>query len=168
MKKDWERKNPPPRGAKVWESYTRSVMEKVERWLDQGMGSCALRQPAAVAVVARALHHFDGTRYDLGSYVLMPNHVHGIVRPLTPNTQPLERILQSWKRFTSRQLHRASGACGNLWQEESFDRIIRDAEHLYRAIQYIGRNPAMAGLGDEECLRWIKPSWVELGWGFEG
>jgi REP element-mobilizing transposase RayT len=167
LKIEWERKNPPRRSPEAWESHARSIMEKVERWLDQGLGSCALRHPAAAALVAGALHHFDGSRYELDSYVIMPNHVHGIVRPLTPDTEPLERILQSWKRFTSRALHRASGDGGNLWQEESFDRIIRDAEHLYRAIQYIGRNPAMAGLSNEECIRWIRPLWVELGWRFE-
>lgn len=53
-------------------------------------------------------------------------------------------------------------------QRESFDRIIRDAEHLYRVIQYIGRNPLKAGLSAAETALWIRPAWVECGWDFEG
>jgi REP element-mobilizing transposase RayT len=96
----------------------------------------------------------------------MPNHVHGVVRPLRPTAEPLERILQSWKRHSSRKINQAFGLAGAMWQEESFDRIIRDEEHLYRAIAYIGSNPARAGLNAESCLIWIRPEWERLGWGF--
>jgi hypothetical protein len=54
-----------------------------------------------------------------------------------------------------------------LWQEESFDRIARDEEHLYRVVQYIGRNPDKAELGQGEFVRWIDPEWEQIGWGFE-
>lgn len=55
---------------------------------------------------------------------------------------------------------------GPLWAEESYDRIIRDEEHLYRVIQYIGRNVAKAGLPKSHWYRWIDPSWERSGWGF--
>jgi len=58
-------------------------------------------------------------------------------------------------------------ASGTIWQKESFDRIIRDPEHLYRVIQYIGRNPAKAGLAANQYLLWIRPSWIQQGWKFE-
>ena len=50
---------------------------------------------------------------------------------------------------------------GNLWQEESYDRIIRE-EHLWRAIQYIGANPSKAGLSPEHALGPV----LMLGWRF--
>jgi putative transposase len=56
---------------------------------------------------------------------------------------------------------------GELWQEESFDRIIRDEEHLWRCIQYIGNNPGRARLPTVEWRRWIRPEWKALGWRFE-
>jgi hypothetical protein len=56
---------------------------------------------------------------------------------------------------------------GSLWQEETFDRIIRDEEHLWRAIQYIGANPAKAGLAPGACPVWIRPQWLALGWKFD-
>ena len=118
-------------------------------------------------LVVKAMHYFDNDRYELDCYVIMPNHVHSIVRPLHSETEPLERILQSWKRYSSQRVNRHFGLTGRLWQSESFDRIIRDEEHLYRVIQYIGGNPQRAGLKPGQCLTWIRPEWQKLGWRFE-
>jgi REP element-mobilizing transposase RayT len=160
----------PPRSRDA-EQFAREIMLRVETWLDQGMGSCLLAANGIGTAAGDAMRHFDDRRYELGCYVVMPNHVHVIVRPFEGTTP--ERILQSWKRFTSRQIQRSRTDFksvlprGALWQDESFDRIIRDEEHLYRAIQYVGSNPARAHLALERCPRWIRPSWVEAGWGFE-
>jgi REP element-mobilizing transposase RayT len=114
------------------------------------------------------MQHFDNDRYDLGCYVVMPNHVHLIVRPLAPQSWQLEKILGSWRKFSAREIHLALNRTGKLWQEESFDRIFRDEEHLWRAVQYIGSNPARAGLAAGTCALWIRPTWAALGWRFEG
>jgi hypothetical protein len=58
------------------------------------------------------------------------------------------------------------GRTGVLWQEESYDRIIHDEEHLFRVIQYIGNNPRKAGFSEENWVRWVHPEWGQLGWGF--
>ncbi len=149
------------------EQLSQETMQRVERWLDQGMGSCRLKDHSAAKMVVDAMHYFDGERYELDSYVVMPNHVHGIVRPLACAEEPLERVLQSWKRHTSREINRHFGLTGHLWQEESFDRIIRDGEHLWRALQYIGANPSKVGLAREQCPIWVRPQWVKPGWKFE-
>jgi REP element-mobilizing transposase RayT len=106
-------------------------------------------------------------RYELGCYVVMPNHLHAIVRPLDAQSHDLETIIGSWKQFSSTQINRRKALTGELWQEECFDRIIRDEEHLWRVIQYIGRNPIRADLSVEAYSLWIRPEWVELGWMFE-
>ena len=110
----------------------RAVMQQIEGWLDQGLGSCCLRRPDAARIVAGALRHFDGNHYELGCYVVMPNHVHSIIRPLQSEREPLEKILQSRKRHTARKINTALRRSGSLWQEESFDRIVREEEHLFR------------------------------------
>ncbi len=156
-----------PSYKEALERLAHETMRRVEHWLDQGMGSCRLKEPAVAKIVVDALHHFDGERYQLGCYVVMPNHVHAIVRPLECDTDPLERILQSRKRQTSHEINRLLGLSGTLWQEESFDRIIRDEEHLYRVIQYIGSNPGRAGLVHGQCPLWIRPEWTQCGWRFE-
>jgi hypothetical protein len=49
----------------------------------------------------------------------------------------------------------------------SCDRIIRDGEHLIRAIHYIGRNPEKSKLPQDRWYRWIAPDWQDAGWDFE-
>ncbi len=144
------------------------MAEKVEVWLDQGSGSCLLREAALVAFVIEAMHHFDGERYELDAYVVMPNHVHAILRPTQSQTQPLELLLKTSKQYSSTRINRQTGSNGALWQEESYDRIIRDEEHLDQCLQYIGENPRKAGLSAAECPLWMRPSWEALGWRFRG
>ena len=192
LRKEWDRLHPPPRTKELLEEHSREIVQKIEHWLDQGMGSCVLRNPQNAKLVVESMHFLglptvgwdsspvrldaadrrtDGTgvpsyepRYELGAYVMMPNHFHAIVRPL--GNHSLEDILGSWKKFTSRRINALEGTSTELWQQESFDRIIRDEEHLWRTIQYIGRNPQLAGLTPEACPLWIRPEWQALGWRF--
>lgn len=73
---------------------------RIEAWLDAGMGCCALRHAEAAACVRDVLLHCHGQRYELHAWVIMPNHVHVLLDPLTP----LFRIVQAWKSVTSRRL----------------------------------------------------------------
>jgi putative transposase len=166
MRRESERLHPRRIGADL-EEYSREVMKRVERWLDQGIGSCVLRQSRFADLLTQAMHHFDGIRYELDAYVIMPNHAHAILRPTQPEEHPLEAILGSWKQYSGKRINAQTKNKGELWQDESFDRIIRDEEHLYRALQYIGRNPEWAGLKVESCPVWVRPEWAALGWIFE-
>ncbi|HBR95564.1 MAG TPA: transposase, partial [Opitutae bacterium] len=65
---------------------------KIESYLDAGMGCCALRHPAVAAVVQETLLKFDGEKYQLMEWCIMPNHVHVLIHPKIE----LGRILQSW------------------------------------------------------------------------
>lgn len=166
FKAEWERQHPPPRTNDERDELARKVMQHVERWLDQGMGACVLKLPDAAAQLVNAMQANDGSRYELGCYVVMPNHVHVVLRPMQPAEYALEKILRDWKGSSSYEINRLLGRSGTLWQKESFDRIIRDAEHLYRVIHYIGRNPEFAVLTAAEVVLWVRQSWEECGWGF--
>jgi len=107
---------------------------------------------------------FDSVRHETGAFVVMPNHVHVIWRPFEEFS--LEQVLHSIKRESSRKINQRAGNSGKLWQEESHDRIVRDAEHLWKCLQYIGRNPSKAGLGEGEDMRWVSLTWKEHGWDF--
>jgi REP element-mobilizing transposase RayT len=165
LRTQWEKRFRPPWTESTWHAYSRKAMRYIEGWLDQGMGSCVLRRQEAAQLVASALRHFHGQRYELGCYVVMPNHVHLVVRPLHDG-DPLEAILKSWKGYTSHQINRLLGQKGRLWQDESYDRIVRDEEHLYQCLQYIGSNAAKAGLNRDDCPRWMRPEWEAAGWLF--
>lgn len=166
LKREWERRHPIPRSDTVLEEWARQASERIERWLDQGMGKCLLKEPSLAALLSSAFHFFDDDRYELDCYVIMPNHAHVVLRPLRPE-YPVEEIVGSWKKYSAKQINRVLGQNGELWQEETYDRIIRDEEHLWRVIQYIGSNSERAGLLRASCLTWIRPKWVDLGWNFE-
>lgn len=171
LKADWERRHPPPRSKDVLEQLARMVFERVEHWLDQGSGRCVLGRDDAAKEVAKSLLHFQHDRYEVGCSVVMPNHVHAIVRPLKPPAHDLEDILGSWKSYTARRINQLitdeESDPEKLWQDESYDRIIRDEEHLWRSLQYVARNPKKAGLSNESCYLWLNPDWEKLGWRFE-
>ena len=122
--------------------------ERIEAWLDQGHGSCALRDSALASVVSNALKHFDGQRYDLFAWCVMPNHVHAVLRPL-PDFR-LARILQSIKGFTGKRANELLGkvGAGEFWQPESYDHLIRAGDDLHRQVAYVVGNPVAAGLRD--------------------
>ncbi len=120
------------------------LRRRIETHLDQGHGECLLRDPRLAKVVADALHTFDGTRYRLHEWVIMPNHVHVLITPLHENS--LSAIVHSWKSFTAKQINGIRGTAGRVWQEDYFDRMIRDERHWHAAVAYIRDNPVKAGL----------------------
>jgi REP element-mobilizing transposase RayT len=162
------RRYPEPRSRADMEEFATRVFREVEKTLDACHGDCCLKRKELAERIIEPMHYFDDDRYELDCYVVMPNHVHVVLRPTQPKVHSLESILKSWKSHSGLRINRSKGDSGTVWQPESYDRIIRDAEHLWRTIQYIGRNPERAGLVIGSCPIWIRPEWVELGWRFEG
>lgn len=160
----WEADHPPPRSQRQWAQYAKEVTHKTERWLDEGYGECHLRNPIHATMMAGALQFYETTRCSVGCFIVMPNHIHAVMRPLLGHE--LEDVLQVIKGWSAHQINLAKGTRGELWTAESYDRIIRDEEHLYRVIQYIGRNGRVAGLSTNEYLRYISPEWQAAGWDF--
>lgn len=141
-------------------------IRKTEAWLDQGMGDCVLRTAKNREILREALFYFNDERYGIGAFVIMPNHVHILLRPY--DGFDLGKILHSIKRESSRNINLEMERSGSLWQDESHDRIVRDCQHLWRCLQYIGTNPEKSGLGCGEKLRWVSEKWQACGWDFVG
>ncbi len=85
-----------------------------------------------------------GTDYHLDTWVIMPNHFHALVEPT--EGRELGDIVQRWKGGSAREMNRARGATGKLWQREPFDHIVRSEAQLDHFRRYIASNPAKAGL----------------------
>ena len=87
--------------------------------------------PAERTLLVDTLRHFDADRYELLAYVVMNDHVHVIVRP--NGTHRLEDLVRSWKSYTANRLPRTAQRRGtrSLWQEEYFDRVLRDEDPLH-------------------------------------
>jgi REP element-mobilizing transposase RayT len=122
----------------------RAYRRRVEEYLDRGSGSCCLEQPRVGALVQAALLFFDGRRYRLHAWVVMPNHVHALFTPLGESR--LGSILHSWKSYTGSEANRMLGREGDFWQREYFDRYIRDDRHYDQSVEYIEDNPVKAKL----------------------
>lgn len=137
--------------------------KRIEAWLDAGHGECLLGQAVIAELTENALLHFDGSRYRLLAWCVMPNHVHVLVE--TMEGWPLGELLHSWKSFTAKAINRTLERSGVVWQAEYFDRYIRTQAHLEAAIAYIHGNPVKARLV-QRAEDWLyssalgaRPSW---------
>ena len=124
--------------------------KRIEKWLDSGIGSCALKHPEMAAVTQETFIKFDAEKYRLLEWCIMPNHVHVLIEPYIA----LGKIVQSWKSYTGRfaMAHNAELGLGvpgeSFWMREYWDRYIRNADHLHSVVEYIHNNPVKAGLVD--------------------
>jgi REP element-mobilizing transposase RayT len=132
-------------------TFTRPFMA----YLDRGYGACHLRDQRVAERVSSALHHFDGNRYQLGDFVVMPNHVHLLVCLL--GTTDIEQQCKSWKRFSATEINRLIGQKGRFWQEESFDHLVRSPEQFDYFERYIAENPSKARLSSSDFMHYVRP-----------
>lgn len=120
---------------------------RIEFYLDKGTGSSWLRDARIARTVQDGLLYFDGDRYHLCAWVIMPNHVHAIVTPL--HGHDLSDIVPSWKAYTARVANRILRRQGDFWYRDYYDRVIRDDRHFAAAVAYVEANPVRACLCSE-------------------
>lgn len=82
---------------------------------------------------------------DLDEFILMPNHVHGIVilaqRP--GQTPILGNVMRAFKSTSAIAVNRVLGRSGRpVWQRDYYERIIRNERELLATREYIQANPA--------------------------
>jgi REP element-mobilizing transposase RayT len=115
-------------------------IRRMERFLDRGHGSCVLRNAKAQDAVEGVLRGRDRVTYRLGDYVVMPNHVHAMIRPM--RRVELSDLVGPWRSISAKEINRELGRTGELWQDEPFDHIVRGPASLARFRRYIQNNPA--------------------------
>ena len=110
----------------------------------------------------------DGKLFELLALVVMPDHVHVALNPLgdMDGQVSLPEILQAIKSTSSHRINKELGHRGTVWQQESFDRGLRQEEQLGDKIEYMLLNPVRAGLvRDPMAYRWMwrkKQGWGEI------
>jgi type I restriction enzyme R subunit len=115
-----------------------------EAFLDSCHGRCLLKRPEFAKIVADSLLHFDGQRYRMGDFVVMPNHVHLLAA--FPNADTMKEQCDSWLHYTAFRINRALGEQGKFWQEEPFDHLVRSPDQYEYLRRYIADNPRKARL----------------------
>ena len=124
--------------------------DRVDSYLDAGHGECLMKDSRIAEAVQNALLHFDGQRYELLAWAVMPNHVHAVVKPL--EAHELKDILHSWKSFTAKEINRLLARQGQVWMEEYYDHLIRDEKDFCNQINYVLNNAEKVGLRD---WKWV-------------
>jgi REP element-mobilizing transposase RayT len=124
--------------------------EKVQSQLDAGAGACFLTNPKVAELIMQSLRNFDGSRYRLYAWCVMPNHVHVVFRP--QGTHTLAEILHTWKSYSAKEANRTLGRSGTFWQREYYDHLIRGEKEFFQIVNYVLENPRVAGLRD---WKWV-------------
>ena len=106
---------------------------RIETHLDNGCGACYLRDARIAELVENAMLHFDGKRYGLIAWVVMPNHVHAMIE--TRSGFPLTDVMHSWKSYTAKEANKILRRSGLFWESEYFDRYVRSQTHFGFAIR---------------------------------
>ena len=122
--------------------------------LDECHGECLMRKSEVAEIVAEALLHFDGQRYDMDSFVIMPNHVHLLVQFRLPTT--LRSQTKSWLHYSAVEINRRLGRDGKFWQSEPFDHLVRSVTQFEYLQRYIADNPRRAHLRAGEYYYWSR------------
>jgi REP element-mobilizing transposase RayT len=144
QKANWLRMHPKPWSSAIERDFHLLFDAQMERWLDSGYGSCLLKDRAAREIVEKSLLYSNGNRFHLWSYVVMPNHVHVLVKPSAERS--LVKIIQGWKSFSARNINRLLNRSGCLWMNEYFDHAVRSERQLEHFRSYIASNPLSADL----------------------
>ncbi len=136
---------------------------EIEEWINRGIGSCILRIPELAQCVIDSLNLLNEKRYHLYHWVIMPNHIHVLIRVFPHN--PMCDIVNSWKHHTSKRfdeiLHNLKSSRrfqagyieniintfqGNYWIIDYWDVCVRSKKQFQLESDYIANNPVKAGL----------------------
>lgn len=123
------------------------LRRRIAVYEDKGAGACYLGRADVARLLRDALQFFDGVRYRLIAWCVMPNHVHVLIE--TWPSYPLDRVVHSWKSYVANRANVLLGRSGTFWMREYYDRVIRNEEHFRKAVEYIHENPVKAGLVED-------------------
>jgi REP element-mobilizing transposase RayT len=123
-----------------------SLRRLIDTYEDAGHGVCLLRDNRCAATLWDVIIQQQGIDYQVAAWVVMPNHVHVVVGPVDHKRLDLSQIVKRWKGISARRINQLLERTGTVWQNESFDRWIRDEQHFANVVRYIAENPVKAGL----------------------
>ena len=106
-----------------------------------------------------------GVRFDLHAAVIMPDHAHILLTPMSDErgeTYGIAQIMHAIKGASAHAVNKSLGRSGRVWQPESFDHVLRSDESIRQKAEYICANPVRAGLAShEDEYPWLWREWVE-------
>ncbi len=135
-----------PSGRRAPDPSDGEAFRRWDRELDcAGLGRCCLNQAEVGRCVRQVIQSAESERdlCRLHGFVVMPNHVHVL---LTPH-RVLWEVTKWIKGASARRANQILNSTGTpFWQDESYDHWVRSQAEFARILNYIGRNPVLAGL----------------------
>ncbi|WP_460968863.1 transposase [Spirosoma migulaei] len=161
------------------DSYSIKVSDELSRRyfgrFDGLLDLCAycpayLSNQEVAQLVAESLHFWDGQRINLIAYTIMSNHVHAVFTLTGEEIEAgkvnsLKRLMHSIKSYTAHKANVLLNLNGEFWEEETYDRLVRDTDELRRIVRYVLMNPVKAGLCEDwKTWKWnyVKPIYDEF------
>ncbi|MCP4592754.1 MAG: hypothetical protein GY842_18620 [bacterium] len=121
--------------------------------------------PSVRDLVVKHCLHDNGSKLWMHGLVVMPDHVHLIFTPLLDkhgSPYGLSEIMSGIKGASAHSINKALHRKGSVWQDESFDHILRRNESLEQKVAYICHNPVRKGLArNEDEYRWLWREWID-------
>ena len=149
-KEYWMKLHPIPWNEEERKEYIKRFASKIDKWLDNGYGKCFLKRPENRKIVEDALFFYNGTKYHLKAFVVMPNHVH-ILLQLFEN-QEMETFVKSIKGYTAKKINQTEHRTGKVWQTESYDHLVRNEDNYKHILKYIQANNKDLAWIEDDCL----------------
>lgn len=144
----WMIEHPKPWTKDIEDEYHRLFSVRIENWLDEGFGDCALRSMEVREKVLARFSALEEKSLVCHSMVIMPNHVHALAT--FRESSKLGDVLQLIKGGSSKRMNEVLKRTGRFWQKDYFDRLVRHHRHFYNCLKYIRNNPSKARLDSDE------------------
>ncbi|MFH1148616.1 MAG: transposase [Pseudomonadota bacterium] len=123
-----------------------------------------LPESARHLIIQHCLHD-RGNKVQVHGIIVMPDHVHMVFTPLRDSKgriYGLGEIMNGIKGVSAHRINRVLNRCGSVWQDESFDHILRSDEDIRSKVEYICQNPVRKGLvKHSEEYPWLWREWIE-------
>lgn len=128
---------------------TKTKFADIDSILDSAdYGMQYLKDYRIADIVKKNLHKFDSLEFKLICYTIMSNHVH-LIFDLLENNRGISKIMQSIKGVSALESNKVLERTGQFWQDESYDRLIRNEKEFTAVLRYVMMNPVKAGLVDD-------------------
>jgi REP element-mobilizing transposase RayT len=116
-------------------------------------------------LVIRHCLYDHGKKLLVHGIVVMPDHVHMVISPLRDaqgDIFGLAEIMHGIKGASAYSINKLLKRNGRVWQDESFDHLLRSDEKINSKVIYLCENPIRKGLvGSVDDYPWLWREWVE-------
>ena len=130
--------------SSVGELESSEKLRRLDAALDASTTGSVFSDGRCAYILESQLRYFDGERYDLLAWCIMPNHVH--VMLCCHSEATLGQIVRTWKVQATVAINALLGSKGSIFAPDYFDRFMRSGRQTARAIAYVENNPVASGL----------------------